>query len=163
MNMGMRLRLALVFTTLIVLNYTVRPILHWQVSMDFVLIATMIVAVRVRPGVAALVGFATGLLVDVQNPDALGSSALALACIAFGASFLKASVFSEKPTMNAALFFLGKWGYDLIFVIAEGRITASDSLQQIFIWSPLSAALTAAVGAMSLSLMSPLLREARAR
>jgi len=158
-----QMKLTMVFLALLVLNYTLRPMLDWRVSMDFVLIATMVVAVRVRPGAGAMLGFATGILVDAPNPTALGSSALALACIAFGASFLKASVFSEKPAMNAALFFLGKWGYDLIFLIADGEISSIDSVGQIFIWSPLGAALTAAVGALSLSLVSPMLRERRSR
>jgi rod shape-determining protein MreD len=135
--------------------------LNWRIAMDFILIATMVIAVRVRPGFAALLGFATGLLVDVQSPDAMGSSALGLALIAFGASFVKASVFSEKPAMNAALFFLGKWGYDVIFLIADGKFASADSLGQIFLWSPLAAALTASAGALCLSIMKPLLRESR--
>jgi rod shape-determining protein MreD len=159
MNRNMILRVIVVFLILIVLHFTLRPALQWRTAIDFVLIATMMLSVRIRPGAAALLGFATGLLVDVQNPATLGSSALGLSAIAFGASFLKASFFSDKTSMNAALFFLGKWGYDVIFLVVTGGVSTGDSLGQFLLWSPLAAALTAAAGAVTLTIMSPMLRE----
>jgi rod shape-determining protein MreD len=152
------IRMALVFLALMMLHYTVRPALHWRASIDFVLIAILIVAVRSRPGAAAVLGFLVGLMVDVQEPATLGSSALGLAFVGFGASYLKASFFSEKPAMNVLLFFLGKWLYDLVFVLAEGRFEGSSTLAQLLLWSPVAAVLTSAAGALILGLSSPFMR-----
>ncbi len=50
------LRAALIFVALVAMHYFVRPLMGWRVSMDFLVIAMLLVAVRVRPGVAAVVG-----------------------------------------------------------------------------------------------------------
>lgn len=161
MSRGVAVRLAVTFAVLLALHFSLRPALGWRVSVDFVVVAILMLAVRVRPGVAALAGFFLGLLVDVQHPPTLGASALGLACVAFGASFLKASFFSDKPSMNALLFFLGKWAFDVLFVLIATGIAAQGVLSQLFIWSPLSAALTAVAGTIVLLLAGPMLREAR--
>jgi rod shape-determining protein MreD len=158
MNRSAGLRLTLVFLALMVLHFTVRPALQWRASIDFVLIAILIVAVRSRPGVAALLGFIVGLMVDVQEPATLGSSALGLAFVGFGASYLKASFFSEKPAMNLLLFFVGKWVYDLVFMISEGRIDGTSALAQLLLWSPVAAVLTAVAGAIVLAMRASFLR-----
>ena len=51
---------ALVFVLLIVLQYTLRPVLAWRAPVDFLVIALLLVAVRARPGIAAIAGFALG-------------------------------------------------------------------------------------------------------
>jgi rod shape-determining protein MreD len=154
-------RLVVIFVVMFVLHYTLRPILGWRVSIDFILIATMLAAVRVRPGVAAVLGFLVGLLADAQSPTTLGSSALALACVGFSASFLKGSFFAEKSAMTASLFFIGKWAYDLVFLVSEGRFAGSETLAQIFFWSPVAAALTAVAGSLTMLMLQPVLRKSR--
>src|SRR5215467_14709360 len=45
---------------LIVLHYTLRPLLAWRASIDFLVIALLIGSVRLRPGAAAMYGFFLG-------------------------------------------------------------------------------------------------------
>jgi rod shape-determining protein MreD len=160
-NRSVILKLGLVFLILVTLHYALRPVMYWRTPIDFVLIGCLIVAVRVRPGVAAVVGFSVGLLVGVQSPGSMGSAAMALAGVAYAASFLKASVFADRPAMNTFMFFGGKWVYDIVFLLVEGDVLSSAALTQIFVWSVLAAVVTAIAGAATLALARPLLADAR--
>ena len=146
---------ALVFAVLVALQYTLRPVLGWHASIDFLAIAVLLVAVRARPGVATLVGFAVGLISDSMTPEAFGAGALAFSVVAYTASALKAAFFADNLALNAVFVFLGKWVGDLIFLAAEHRLGGSEFLAQALLWSPLAAAVTAAVGLVVLMLVRP--------
>ena len=146
---------ALVFVTLVALHYTLRPVLGWHASIDFLAIAVLLVAVRARPGLATLVGFAVGLISDAMTPEAFGAGALAFSIVAYAASSLKAAFFADNVALNAVFVFLGKWIADLIFLAAEHRLSGGEFLAQALLWSPLSAAVTAAVGLAVLVLVRP--------
>lgn len=157
MPFGRALRALLVFVILVLLHFTVRPLLGWRAPMDFLVIAVLLAAVRMRPGAAALVGFLTGLAADSLNPSAFGAGALALTGLGFAASWLKAVFFADNLAVNAFYFFLGKWAFDLVYLIAERRMTGVELVTQLLLWSPISAALTAAVGVLLLVLLRPML------
>ena len=147
---------ALVFLLLVMLHYTLRPVLGWRVAIDFLAIAVLLVAVRARPALATLVGFAVGLISDAMTPGAFGAGALAFSVVAYTASSLKAAFFADNLALNAVFVFLGKWVGDLIFMAAEHRLSATEFLTQAFLWSPLAAAVTAAVGLLVLAMVRPI-------
>ena len=134
------------FATLVTLNYAVRPLLGWRVSIDFLAIAVLLTSVRLRPGSAALLGFATGLVADSLVPTTFGAGALAMTLIAFAASRLKAAFFADNVLLRASLIFTGAWTYDVIYLLVVRRTSLMESVLQVLVWSPLSAALTAVVG-----------------
>ena len=152
------LRTALAFVILVVLHYTLRPMLAWRAEPDFLLIATLLVAIRVRPGMAALLGFLLGLVSDSVAVHAFGSGAVALAVIAYSASWLKAVFFADNMALNAFFFFVGKWAYNTLYLLVEHRFGGGELLEQIFVWSVLSAAVTAFVGLAVLLIIRPILR-----
>src|SRR5204863_41400 len=80
---------------LVFLHYTLRPILAWRASPDFLIIALLLAAVRVRPGVAAIIGFIIGLASDSLALGAFGAGALAMTLIGFSWSKLKAVFFAD--------------------------------------------------------------------
>jgi rod shape-determining protein MreD len=145
------------FALLVVLHFTLRPLLGWRAPMDFLLLAVLLVAVRTRPGVAALMGFVVGLISDSLSPTALGAGAIAMTIVGYSASWLKAVFFADNLALNAFFFFAGKWLFDVIYFLGERRLTGFELVQQLGLWSPLSAAATAAVGVLLLVLMRPLL------
>lgn len=157
MNIGRTLRATIVFALLVLMHYTLRPLLGWRAPVDFLVVAVLVTAVRVRPGVAALIGLATGLFADSLAPAAFGSGALAMTVVAFAASWLKPVFFADNIVLHAFFFFAGKWGYDLIYATSERRLGGAELLTQLFLWSPLSAAVTAAAGLAVLVLLRPLL------
>jgi rod shape-determining protein MreD len=146
MNFGRSTRLVVAFAVLVLLHYTLRPLLAWRASMDFLVIAVLLTSVRLRPRTAALLGFATGLIADSLTPTAFGAGALGMTAIGFGASWLKAIFFADNVVLHAIFFFLGKWAYDLVYVIARREGSPMEMATQLLVWSPLAALLTAAAG-----------------
>lgn len=151
------LRTAMLFALLLALHFTVRPLLQWRVAPDFLVIAVLLAAVRVRPGVAALIGFTTGLMADALSPSAFGAAAFSLSVIGFGASWLKAVFFSDNVVLHAFFFFVGKWAFDILFLIVSRQHDIFELMTQIVLWSPLAAALTAVTGLLVLMLFRGML------
>ncbi len=162
MTLGGTVRATTTFVILVLLHYTLRPLLGWRAPMDFLLLALLMVSIRLRPATAALIGLVIGLVSDSLTPDALGAGAVAMTIVGYLASWLKAVFFADNVALNAFFFFLGKWAFDVIYFIVERRLGGVELLQQLLLWSPLSAAATAAAGVLLLFIMRPLLEPARA-
>jgi rod shape-determining protein MreD len=157
MNWGSVVRTSICCAILIMLHYTLRPLLGWRAPIDFMLIAALFGAVRMRPGWAAVYGLALGLISDAPGVNGFGAAALGLTLVAYGASWLKAVFFADNLALNAFFLFVGKWIFDMIFVFAGHRLTGSDLVMQILVWSPLSAAVTALAGSVALTMLRPLM------
>ncbi|MGH7670829.1 MAG: rod shape-determining protein MreD [Gemmatimonadaceae bacterium] len=150
------LRTVLVVAVLVVLQFVVQPLMPWRVSPDFLVMAVLYAAVRMRPGWAAVLGFGLGLATDSLALTGFGAGALALAVVGFGASWLKGMFFADNIAINAAFLFLGKWAFDLVYVLAEHDMSAGALLAQVLFWSVLSALVTAAVGVVAMAILRPL-------
>jgi len=150
-------RTAVVCLILIVLHYTLRPLLGWRASIDFLLIALVFGAVRMRPAGAAVYGFLLGLAADSLSLGAFGAGALAATIVAYGASWLKAVFFADNWALNGFFLFVGKWLFDLVYVLMERRMHGTEMLMQIVVWSPLAAAVTAFAGVLAVIVLRPLL------
>ncbi len=138
--------LIVAFLILVTLHYTVRPLLGWRASIDFLVIAVLLLSVRMRPGAAAALGFLTGLVSDSLTPATLGAGALAMSVVGFAASWLRAVIFADNVALHAFFFFIGKWAFDLIYLVIARGAPPLELLAQAGVWSPLSAALTATAG-----------------
>jgi rod shape-determining protein MreD len=137
-----------VFALLIALHYTIRPLIGTRISVDFMVLAVLLTAVHVRPGVAALLGFITGVIADSLTPQAFGAGALAMSVVASAASWLKSTVFGDNMLLQAIFLAAGKWAFDIVYIVAEHRLSFGDMLIQMFWWSPLSAVATGLVGVL---------------
>jgi cell shape-determining protein MreD len=162
MNWTRSLRAVSAFAILVVLHYTLRPLLGWRAPMDFLVIAVLLASVRVRPGTAAFIGLLTGLIADSLTPSAFGAGGLAMVAIASAASWLKAVFFADNVVLHGFFFFLGKWVFDAIYLIAERRIGGVELVTQLLLWSPLAAALTAVAGVLILLVLRPVLEPSTA-
>ena len=121
-------------------------------------IAVLFSAVRLRPGVAALLGFLVGAMVDSLLPTSFGAAALSFTLIGYAASWLKAVFFADHIALTGLFVFGGKWLYDAIYLISGPRVGGIDLVVQLLLWTPLSAALTAGVAVLLLTLFRPLYR-----
>lgn len=151
-------RTALAFLILLVLHYTLRPMLGWRAEPDFILIALLLVAIRIRPGSAAVLGFVMGLTADSVALQGFGAGALAMSVVAFSASWLKAVFFAENMALNAFFFFVGKWFFNALYLLVERRLAGGELVMEILVWSSLSAAVTAFAGLAALVILRPILR-----
>jgi rod shape-determining protein MreD len=155
-NWTTTLRVALACAILIVLHYTLRPLLGWRASVDFLLVALLFGSVRMRPGHAAIYGLILGLVADSATTTGFGASALAMTTVGFTASWLKAVFFADHPALNAFFLFTGKWLFDVIFFLSGHRDAGSELLMQLVVWSPLAAAVTAVAGTVMLAVLRPI-------
>lgn len=156
MRAGAFIRHGIVVLVLVVLQFAVQPLMPWRVSPDFLVIAVLYAAVRMRPAWAAVLGFSLGLAADSLTLGGFGAGALAMSLVAFGASWLKALFFADNVAINAAFLFLGKWAFDFVFLIAQHRMSPGAMIVQMLFWSVLSAAFTAVVGLIVMGLLRPL-------
>jgi len=150
-------RVLVAFLVLVLLQYTVRPMLGWPYGPDFLLVALLVVSVRVRPGTAAVVGLLVGLVSDSIATGPFGGAALAMTIVAFGASWLQSVVFSDDLMVNAMLFFVGEWAFAGIYLLVS-RSPGSPLLLPLVAWAPLTAAVTALFGVATLLVLRPILR-----
>jgi rod shape-determining protein MreD len=154
-------RTLIAFVVLVLLHFTLRPLLGWRVGPDFLVIALLLVAIRVRPGTAAVLGLLMGIVADSIELHAFGAGALAMCCVGFAASWLKAVFFADDMFLNAFFFFSGKWAFDVIFLLAERRVGGGELLRELLVWSPITAVVTALWGLLTLLILRPILRPSR--
>jgi rod shape-determining protein MreD len=145
------------FVVLVLLHYTLRPLLGWRAPIDFLLLAVLTAAVRVRPAGGAILGLLVGAVADSLNPSAMGAGSLGMTIVGYTASWLKAVFFADSIPLNALFFFAGKWLFDIIYFVAEHQLRGVELVQQLVLWSPISAAATSIAGVVVLVLMRPLL------
>jgi rod shape-determining protein MreD len=156
-----RAGVALLFVALLIAHYGLRPILGWRAGIDFLLIGVLLVAVRVRPGAAAAVGFGAGLVSDALSPAAFGAGAAAMTVVAAGASWLKARFFADNFLLTGAFIVAGKVAFDAVYLLAERRFVPGELLRHLVTWSALSGVVTALVGMGILIMFRPFTDVAR--
>ena len=152
MTIPSRLTFALGIALLLLLHHTVRPLLGWRIEIDWQVIALVLIAWRTRPGIAALVGFALGVVMDAMVPAAFGAGALALTLVGYAAARFRSGFFGASVLVGTVIIALGKLLSDVAVVIAEGRLRGVGFAAQVGLWSPLSDVLTALVGAALLAM-----------
>jgi rod shape-determining protein MreD len=114
---------------------------------DFLLLALLLLAIRSRPGTAAVAGFVVGFVSDVLSPTRFGAGMLAHTLVAYAAASGRAVFFADNLLVNAGVFFAGTWFRNLLLLLlsglAEGAFGASALL-----WSTLQSVTTAFAGVL---------------
>lgn len=141
-----RLQVALVLLLLVAAHFYLRPRL-WdsRAAPDFLLLALLLLAIRSRPGTAAVAGFVVGLVTDVLTPASFGAGALAHTAVGYLAAWGRAVFFPDNLLVNAGLFALGTWLRTLIVLLASGT-GGAELAGTLAVWSPIQAILTALSG-----------------
>ncbi len=152
------LRLLLTVAVLIVGEFLLQPLLGWRVHVDLLVIGLLLLAIRVRPGVAAIAGLAMGALADAAAPTGLGSGMLALAAVGYVTSWLKAAFFAENALLNGIVIFASAWAATLMRLMLGGGLAEPGFAVEALVWAPLSAAATAVVGVLLFTAVRPMLR-----
>ncbi len=139
-----RWRVGVVIAILVAAHFYVRP---WfgRAGPDLVMLALMLVAIRSRPGTAAVVGFVVGLTADILTPARFGAGALAHTIVGYLAAWGRAVFFPDNLLVNAGLFAAGLWVRNLIVLITSSA-TPGDLAESLLIWSPIQALSTAVAG-----------------
>ncbi len=134
---------ALVVAALVAGHYAVRPFLPPRVSVGFLLVGVLFLAVRVRPGGAAVAGLVAGLAADASGALPLGTTSLVWIALAFLAARTRAVLFGEQAVVAGVAAFGASWVGDLLLALARPSGTSALSAASLLVWSPLGALLTA--------------------
>ncbi len=146
------------FVLLMLAQFGIRPLVAGRVDVDFAFIAIFFLAVRMRPGIAAVTGFLVGIALDSMAPATFGTQALSLTLIAYGASWIKAVFFADHVGLVGFFIFAGKWIFDITHSLLAGVSSGIPLVIALLVWSPLSAAITALVAVLLLVVLRPLYR-----
>lgn len=141
-----KFRIAGVIVALLLLEFYLRPSLVEARGMpDFVMLALLLLAIRQRPGVAAVIGFMVGLMVDVMTPARFGAGILAHVLVGWGAAWGRSVFFADNLLVTAGVFFLGTWARNFLVLLFSGT-SPGRLLTELVTWSALQGATTALVG-----------------
>lgn len=141
-----KLRIAIVISMLVLLEFYLRPSLVEGRGMpDFLLLALLLLCLRISPGAAALAGLAVGIVVDVLSPARFGANMLAHVLLGSGAAWGRAVFFADNVAVNAGLFFVGTWVRNLLVLVLSGTTLAQLGAEAL-LWAPLQGLTTALVG-----------------
>ena len=63
----------------------------------------------------------------------------------------------DKDQVDTLFFFIGKWTFDVLYLVAERRVRGTELAMQLLLWSPLAATVTALAGIVLLLVLRPVL------
>lgn len=142
-------RLGAVLLLLALLHFAARPWLgSARIAPDFLLLALLVYAIRVRPGWGAVAGFVVGLFGDALTPVAFGSSAMAHTIVGYVAGWGKAVFFADNLGVNAGFFLAGTWLRDVLVLLGSGQVGGSALVWEMLVWAPLEGISTALAGVL---------------
>lgn len=147
------LRLGFVVALLVLAQFALRPRLgDPRYAPDFLLVALLFFAVRVRPMAGTVAGFLLGLVTDAVAPSAFGAATFALTVVGYAAGWLKALVFADNLLVTAVFVFAAGWVRDAVEVLLARQLEGGALAWQLLVTSPLAALSTAAAAAATLLL-----------
>ena len=156
------IRLIVAIVALILAHFVLRPLLGDRIEIDFLVLALLLLSIRVRPGMGAIIGLLLGATADAAAPSGFGSAMLALTLVGYVTSWLKAAFFAENAVLDGVVIFASAWGVTLLRLLLNGQAFQPGFAISALVWAPLSAAATAVVGALLFAILRPLLKPAAA-
>ena len=144
---GLRPGLVIVVLALGFFHFLLGPLFDtWFASPNLLACAVLVAARQLRPGAAAGVGFALGLLDDSLAVSHFGLAALLLLLLGYLGSLTRDLFVGEEPLFMGAYLLAGTWLYEAVSYLAVG----GGSLSFLFLRAPLDALATGAVGYLAL-------------
>lgn len=156
------LRLIVAISLLVVAHFLLRPLIGDRIEINFLVLALLLLSIRVRPGIGAVLGLLLGAGADAAAPAGFGSAMLAFTLVGYITSWLKAAFFAENAVLDGVVIFVSAWGVILLRQLLSGGGLETGFAVSALVWAPLSAAATALVGAVLFAVVRPLLKPAAA-
>ncbi len=151
MSRRLDLRFWLTATVLVALQFAVRPHLgDPRFAPDFLLLAFLLFAMRVRPAAGAAGGFLVGLANDALAPTAFGASALAHTIVGWLSGWVTGLLVADNIPVHTLFVFGAAWLRDVIQVLATNQLAGGALAWQLLVASPVAALATAVVAAAAL-------------
>lgn len=150
---GDRLRFWGVLLLVVAAQFVLRPRLGpARYAPDFIFIALLFYAMRVRPGAGAVAGLLVGVVTDAVAPTAFGAAALAHTIVGYLASWVRRVFVADNIVVTALLVFAAAWLRDAIQMLAANQLSGGALGWQLLAAAPLASLVTAATALVLLLL-----------
>jgi rod shape-determining protein MreD len=151
---GRTRRVGLVVAVLVLtfLHFALRPVFDsWVAAPNLLVCAVLVAARELRPGNAAVVGFALGLLEDAMAVSFFGLATVLLVLLGYLGSMTRDFFLGEERLFMGTYLFVGTWVYGVASYLLMGG--GGDAASYIFLQAPLDALATGIVGYLALPLV----------
>lgn len=126
----------------------------WEIKPDLVVLVLVFVGITSGQIEATILGFFSGFLIDVYNPEWMGVNALANSLIGFAVGYSRVGVVAEDIQVQAAILFLASLIRDFIYFVCYTFPNPVEALLQILRYGLGTAFYTAILGILiSLGMM----------
>lgn len=147
MTEGTRWKFTLFIVVLVALHFILRYGMGLGVlAPDLLVVALLVASRRLRPGGAAGVGFALGVLEGAVNPGVMGVASLALAVVGYLGSRSREWLAGDDPVTMVAFFFAGTLLYEVLQYLLLIMVGAGGSVMALVIPAVFASLYAAAVG-----------------
>ena len=101
----------------------------WDVKPDLVVLILVFIGITSGQIEATILGFFSGFLIDIYNPEAMGINALSNSIIGFAVGYSRVGIVAEDIQVQAAAIFIASLLRDLIYFICY---TFPDPIQALY-------------------------------
>jgi rod shape-determining protein MreD len=138
------------FAILIVTHFVLHLALGLGTSApDFMVVALLLAARRVRGAVAALIGLGLGIINDALSASSFGADAVAMTLLGYLGARSRDLFDGDSLLFVGVYLFVGKWLHEVAYWLLAPA-ARGDALSQLVIHGPLAALYTAIGGAIAL-------------
>ncbi len=95
----------------------VNTIAIFNIKPDFVLLSLVFIGISSGQIEATLLGFFSGFLIDIYNPEWMGANALANSVMGFAVGYSRVGVVAEDLQVQAVILFLASLVHDMIYFV----------------------------------------------
>lgn len=126
----------------------------WEIKPDLVVLVLVFVGITSGQIEATILGFFSGFMMDVYNPEWMGVNALANSLIGFAVGYSRVGIVAEDIQVQAAILFVASLVRDLIYFLAYAFPDLVQALYLVLRYGLGTAVYTALLGCLiSLGLM----------
>ncbi|MBT4140672.1 MAG: rod shape-determining protein MreD [Candidatus Latescibacteria bacterium] len=102
----------------------------WEIKPDLIVLILVFVGITSGQIEATILGFFSGFLMDVYNPESMGINALSNSLVGFAVGYSRVGVVAEDIQVQATILFVSCLIHDLIYFICY---TFPDPLQGLYL------------------------------
>ncbi|MDA0711605.1 MAG: rod shape-determining protein MreD [bacterium] len=89
----------------------------WEIKPDLIVLVLVFIGITRGQIEATILGFLSGCLMDVYNPEWMGVNALANTLVGFAVGYTRLGVVAEDLQVQATFFFLASLVRDLVYFL----------------------------------------------
>jgi rod shape-determining protein MreD len=120
----------------------------WEIKPDLILLILVFVGITSGQIEATILGFLSGFMIDVYNPEWMGLNALSNSLIGFAVGYSRVGIVAEDIQVQATVLFIASLIRDLIYFICYAFPDPLQALYLVLRYGLGTAVYTAVLGSL---------------